>query len=300
MTFSICGFDPKTGDLGVAVQSKFPGVGIIVPWAKAGIGAIATQAAANVNYGVKGLELLKEGLAAEKVVEKLVAEDPEYQIRQIGVIDAYGKAGAFTGNECFAYAGHIVGKNFCVQGNILTGKETLDNMVEAFENTNGDLAEKLLSALESTDKPSLGDARGQESAALLVVRKDGGYGKYNDRYIDLRVDDNPQPIKELRRIFSIYDATFLTREPLSDILPIKGEVEFSIKEVLMDLKFLPAISISPNDGWNAAENKALQNWFEINNFENKWRDDNTIWKSVYDFLVDKRGTPMIEFKKMSE
>jgi len=201
-TFSIVAFDPKTGDLGVAVASKFLAVGSVVPYAKAGVGAIATQSFANTTFGPKGLELLRKGLTPSQVLKQLLASDKDREFRQVGIVDAKGRAAAFTGKKCLPWAGHIVGKGFAVQGNILAGEQVVKAMAKAFRETKGELAERLMAALEAGEQAG-GDARGKQSAAILVVRKGAGYGGFDDRYIDLRVDDHPEPVKELRRILNI-------------------------------------------------------------------------------------------------
>lgn len=201
-TFSIVAFDPKTGDLGVAVASKFLAVGSVVPYAKAGVGAIATQSFANTTFGPKGLELLRKGLTPSQVLKQLLASDKDRELRQVGIVDAKGRAAAFTGKKCLPWAGHIVGKGFAVQGNILAGEQVVKAMAKAFRETKGELAERLMAALEAGEQAG-GDARGKQSAAILVVRKGAGYDGFDDRYIDLRVDDHPEPVKELRRILNI-------------------------------------------------------------------------------------------------
>lgn len=206
-TFSIVAFDPTNGDLGIAVESKFLAVGAVVPWAKANVGAIATQAHANTNFGPNGLELLQKGLSAQEVLNKLVESDEGRDQRQVGIIDAAGNVAAYTGKKTIPWAGHKIGKNYSVQGNILVSEKVILEMSQAFESTNGNLAAKLLAALEAGQNAG-GDSRGQQSAALLVVRERGGYSGFNDRYIDLRVDDHPEPTKELKRIYELYVKTF--------------------------------------------------------------------------------------------
>ncbi len=201
-TFSIVAFDPNNGDLGVAVASKFFAVGSVVPWAKAGVGAIATQSYANTSYGPKGLKMLEAGFSSEETLKKLTQLDEGRDMRQIGIVDARGNAATYTGEKCLNWAGGIKGKNFTCQGNILTGKEVIEKMAETFKATKGNLADRLFAALEAGDKTG-GDSRGRQSAALIVVRKGGGYGGYNDRYIDIRVDDSPDPIAELKRLLKI-------------------------------------------------------------------------------------------------
>ena len=202
-TFSIVGYDPETRAFGIAVQSKFFAVGSVVPWAEAGIGAIATQSYANTTYGPNGLKLLKSGLSAEQTLARLVADDPGRATRQVGIADAKGNVANFTGDECNAWAGAVSGKNYTAQGNILAGEEVVKAMSKAFEETEGELADKLMAALFAGQEAG-GDTRGQQSAALLVVQEHSGYGGFNDRYIDLRVDDAEKPIEELQRLLEIH------------------------------------------------------------------------------------------------
>lgn len=201
-TFSIVGRDPENGDLGVAVQSKFFAVGAVVPWARAGVGAIATQSWTNTTYGSKGLKLLEDGLNAQQALDQLVDSDDGRSQRQVGIIDADGKVANYTGDECLEWAGARSGEDYSAQGNLLVSEAVVDAMGQAFEETEGELAEKLMAALIAGQEKG-GDRRGQQAAAILVVRKNGGEGGFNDRYIDLRVDDHKQPIKELRRLLKI-------------------------------------------------------------------------------------------------
>jgi uncharacterized Ntn-hydrolase superfamily protein len=210
-TFSIVGYDPETGDLGVAVQSKFFAVGSVVPWARANVGAIASQAYGNTTFGPIGLALLEEGLGVEAVMESLLVRDPDAASRQVGIVDAQGNSFAYTGDECMDWAGHESGKNFTAQGNILVGEETVAAMAAAFRETDGILGEKLMRALEEGQAAG-GDSRGMQSAAIYIVREGGGYGGYNDVYCDLRVDDHEEPIKELRRIFDMWKEWALVLE----------------------------------------------------------------------------------------
>ena len=202
-TFSIVGYDAETGDLGIAVQSKFFAVGSVVPWAEAGVGAIATQSWANTTYGPNGLKLLKNGFSAEQTLERLIADDPGRATRQVGIVDAKGRIANYTGDECNAWAGAVSGKHYTAQGNILAGENVVKAMGKAFEETDGELADKLMAALFAGQEKG-GDTRGQQSAALLVVREQSGYSGFNDRYIDLRVDDAEKPIEELQRLLEIH------------------------------------------------------------------------------------------------
>ena len=202
-TFSIVGYDAETGALGIAVQSKFFAVGSVVPWAEAGVGAIATQSWANTTFGPNGLKFLKSGLSAEQSLERLVAEASGRATRQVGIVDAKGNIANYTGNECNEWAGAVSGKHYTAQGNILAGEKVVKAMGKAFEETDGELADKLMAALFAGQEAG-GDVRGQQSAALLVVQEGSGYGGFNDRYIDLRVDDAKKPIEELQRLLEIH------------------------------------------------------------------------------------------------
>lgn len=206
-TFSIVGYDPNNGDLGIAVQSKFFAVGAVVPWAEAGVGAIATQSWANTSYGPRGLELLKIGLSAKQTLDHLIKDDKGKNTRQVGIVDANGNVANYTGEECHDWAGAISGKHFTAQGNILTGEEVVKAMGSSFEKSKGELADRLLDALIAGQEKG-GDKRGQQSAALYVVRKNGGYSGFNDRYVDLRVDDHQKPIQELQRLLDIHKKFF--------------------------------------------------------------------------------------------
>lgn len=206
-TFSIVAFDSKTKELGVAVQSKFLAVGSIVPWAKAGVGAVATQAKGNPTYGPKGLSLLKEGKSPEKVIELLLENDDEKEYRQLGIIDATGNTANFTGEECLDWAGGVKGENFSVQGNILVSEDTVNEMASTFRKEKGPLADRLVASLKAGQKAG-GDSRGRQAAALYVVKENGSYGGYSDRYIDLRVDDHEKPIEELERLLNLFYEIF--------------------------------------------------------------------------------------------
>ncbi len=206
-TFSIVAFDPKTGDLGVAVESKYFGVGSVVPWAKAGVGAVATQALGKMRYGIDGLVLMEQGKSAPNALAELLGKDERREVRQVGMIDAKGRVVSHTGAECIAWAGNHVGENFTVQGNLLAGEDVVKAMAGAFEKARasgeGELAEWMMRALEAGQAAG-GDRRGQQSAALLVVRANGGPGGDNDRYIDLRVEDHATPIVELSRLLVLH------------------------------------------------------------------------------------------------
>jgi uncharacterized Ntn-hydrolase superfamily protein len=206
-TYSIAACDPDAKQWGVATQSKFLGVGSVVPWAQPGVGAIATQAYANPRYGPEGLALLREGLSANEVVERLTAADEGRDHRQLGVVDRDGRAATYTGAECFEWAGGLTGKCYAVQGNILVSEATVEAMAQTFESSSGPLAERMLDCLDAAQAAG-GDRRGQQASALLVVERDGGYAGLSDEVIDLRVDEHPRPLEELRRIYWMHQAIF--------------------------------------------------------------------------------------------
>jgi uncharacterized Ntn-hydrolase superfamily protein len=204
VTFSLVAADPDTGEVGVAVQSKYFAVGAVVPWARAGVGAVATQAAGVAVYGPRILEGLLEGRPVDDALADVLADDPEWETRQIGVVTADGEAISLTGERCIPWAGSIVRDHFAVQGNLLTGPEVVEEMARAFEETEGPLGERLLAALEAGQEAG-GDRRGQQSAALIVERTGAHLESRDgiDRIVDLRVDDHPAPIAELRRLWDI-------------------------------------------------------------------------------------------------
>ncbi|HUF62735.1 MAG TPA: DUF1028 domain-containing protein [Verrucomicrobiales bacterium] len=206
-TFSIVAFDERTGDLGVAVQSRFFGVGTVVPWARANVGAVATQSYANVRYGPAGLDLLAAGSAPEEALEQMTGPDEGRAKRQAAIVDASGRTAAHSGSECLPWFGDIEGRHFSVQGNLLTGEDVVTAMAAAFEKARKSEQDGLghwLVASLAAGQEAGGDRRGQQSAALLVVRENGGYDRANDRFIDLRVEDYPLPIRELARLLDLH------------------------------------------------------------------------------------------------
>ncbi|MBY8997131.1 MAG: DUF1028 domain-containing protein [Candidatus Thorarchaeota archaeon] len=291
-TFSIVARDSTNGDLGIIVQSKFPAVGALVPWAKAEIGAIATQAWANVGYGPNGLELLEAGNSASETLKILLDGDEGQEHRQIGIVDVNGQAVAHTGKECMEWAGQIVGDGFTCQGNILAGESVVVDMAEAYENTEGDLIDKLFAGLIAGQEAG-GDRRGMQSAAVLVVREKGGYEGGNDRYVDVRVDEHPSPIEELVRVFNIYDMTLLSREDPNLLVHIDGDLLAIIQQALVTLGYLEK---DHQNVFNEMTKSALSEWTNTNNFENKARDDGTIWPSVMEYLLEDADL-MAEWRK---
>ena len=279
-TFSIVAFDFENGDLGVAVQSKFPAVGAVVPWAKARVGAIATQAWCNTAYGPSGLKMLEANLSAQETLRKLLADDTNTQVRQFAIVDAKGQVAAHTGTECFEWAGHMTGKGYSCQGNILAGARVVESMARAYEETSGDLIDKLMQAL-AAGQAAGGDRRGQQSAALLVVREKGGYEGFNDRYVDLRVDDHPTPIEELKRVLRVYDMTMLSREDPKNLLTIDHDIAVVLQKNLARLGIYKGAITGVLDD---ATNKALYEFVNIHNFENRMHEQGRIWKSILDYM----------------
>ena len=284
MTFSIVAYDPNEQEWGVAVQSKFIAVGSLVPFAKAGVGAIATQAWCNTSYGPRGLALLEQGLTAQETIDMLTKSDEKREHRQVGIVDSFGNAASFTGSECFDWAGSIIGENYSCQGNILVSEDTVLAMSQAFRETKGDLVLKLLSALEEGQEAG-GDSRGKQSAAILIVKEKGAYDGGTDRYVDIRVDDHEHPIKELRRVFNLYDLSILNRDDPKDKVKIEGKVLKTIKEVL---KLDGFYERDVDDKFDEYTKDVLQKWMHNNNFEVKEREDDYMWGSVYRYIEKRK------------
>ena len=235
-TFSIVGCDLEAKQWGVAVQSKFLAVGSVVPWAEPEVGAIATQAYANPSYGPNGLSLLREGLGASEVVERLTAEDEGRDQRQVGIVDAKGGSASWTGPNCNEWAGHLTGPCYAAQGNILVGEETVAALAKTFEaSPQLPLVRRLLECLAAAQAAG-GDRRGQQSASILVVERNGGYAGLSDILVDLRVDDHERPIQELRRIYGIHRRLFEV-SPREDWLPLEGELRAEVDERLAGLGY---------------------------------------------------------------
>jgi uncharacterized Ntn-hydrolase superfamily protein len=235
-TYSIAACDLAAGQWGVATQSKFLSVGSVVPWAEPHAGAVATQAYANPRYGPEGLALLRDGLSAEEVVERLTQADEGRDHRQVGIVDREGRAATFTGSECLDWAGGRTGDGYAAQGNILVSAETVDAMADTFERSAGrPLAERLLDCLDAAQAAG-GDSRGQQSAALLVVEKDGGYANLSDVLFDLRVDDHERPLEELRRIYRLHQAIF-GETPREEWLPVDDQLADELRDRLAQLGY---------------------------------------------------------------
>src|SRR3954454_16794323 len=250
-TYSIAACDLEAGQWGVATQSKFLAVGSVVPWAEPGTGAIATQAYANPRYGSDGLALLREGLSAEEVVERLTAADEGREERQLGVVDREGKSASFTGKECLDWAGGRTGPCYAAQGNILVSAETVDAIAETFEASQGPLVVRLLDSLDAGQAAG-GDRRGQQSAAILVVEQDGGYAGLSDSIVDLRVDEHERPLEELRRIYGLHQAIF-GKTAQEEWLDVDDALAQELRERLARLGFEGELD-TPFTTWAGKEN----------------------------------------------
>jgi uncharacterized Ntn-hydrolase superfamily protein len=304
-TYSIVAYDSATGDLGIAVQSKFPNVGGIVPWARAGVGAVATQSLGNTDYGEKGLELLAQGATAPEVLRIVMRGDPRPAQRQVGMVDAHGNAASWTGDSTFDWAGGrvggqgghggqggkgnvIVGRGYAAQANIMMSDATVRNMAETFERTRGSLADRLLAALVA-GQVGAGDKRGMQSAALLVVRAGAGYLGLNDRYIDIRVYDAPDPIRELQRLYELHKLYFFTTDS-ADLLPITPALQRELETILLrepvtqPEKWLAAAQPSVN----APFLNALANFMYWENYDVRVRMDGRIDRIVLEDIRKNR------------
>jgi uncharacterized Ntn-hydrolase superfamily protein len=272
MTYSIVAWDPEASQWGVAVQSKFLAVGSVVSWAEAGVGALATQAYANPQYGPNGLALLREGLSAADTVERLVAADDGREERQLGIVDREGGSAAYTGSKCHDWAGHRTGEGYAAQGNILVSGETVDALAETFEAGAGQsLARRLIDCLTAAQVAG-GDKRGQESAALLVVQDGAGYAGLTDVLVDLRVDDHERPIEELRRLSTLHDR-FFGVTPDEDWLPLEGALADEVR------------SLVARTGYGT-----LRDWAGVANLEDRVRDESRIDPVVLEALREDAAT----------
>ena len=286
MTFSIVAWDPDSPsgpEWGVAVASKFLAVGSVVPFARAGAGAIATQAFANLHYGVDGLELLSAGSRAGEVVDSLVGGDEDRAQRQVGVVAADGSAAAYTGAECFEWAGDRQGEGYTCQGNILTGADVVDGMAVAFEKAAGSLARRLVVALSMGDDAG-GDRRGRQSAALLVVRRGAGYGGATDVAVDLRVDDHPDPVKKLSRLLDAHELMYPRPEELR-FVDVDETLAAELRRLLRDV----GQDVSETGPYDGTLHDALFAFVGTENLEERWADEPRIEVKVLEYLRDRAG-----------
>lgn len=278
MTFSIVAADPRTGEYGVAVQSKFLAVGALVPWAAADAGAVATQALADVTIGPRGLELLRQGVSPADCIELLLEGDALREQRQFGLVALDGRAASFTGTECFDHASSVTGDGFAAQGNILAGKAVVDGLAAGFtSDPDAPLARRLLTALHRAQAAG-GDRRGQESAAVLVVKAGGGYGGNHDRMLDLRVDDHPSPIDELDRLLDLRELYFGRPDPGTATAidePLRAEL----------LSMLERRGLAGEDF-----GRSLFDYMGWENLEERWIDAERIDPAVLAYIREHEGT----------
>jgi uncharacterized Ntn-hydrolase superfamily protein len=282
-TFSIVAYDPQAQEWGVAVQSKFLAVGAVVPWARAGAGAVATQSYANTSFGPNGLALMAQGLSAQEALDQLIAEDEGRAQRQVGLVDAQGQAATFTGDECLAWAGGVTGTYYAAQGNILVSGATVEAMTKTFEEAQGELADRLVAAL-AAGQVAGGDRRGRQSAAVLVVRPEGGYGGFNDRYLDLRVDDDPEPIERLKALVDLHHLFFKPPAP-GEMIAIEGDLVREVQQILQWTQYYDG----PITGeYDAPTRKALRDLIGNENFEERFDEEKGLISSqVMDVLREK-------------
>lgn len=284
MTFSIVAFDPANGDLGVAVQSKFPNVGVSIPFAKAGIGAVATQCYCNTSYGPRGLALLENGASPEQAAAILTGNDAQRDDRQLGIIDVRGRAASFTGANCFDWAGSLQGTCCAAQGNTLAGPRVVEAMVRTFETTPGPLAVRLMAALQAGQAAG-GDRRGQQSAALKVVRAGGGYGGFDDRYVDISVYDHPTPTVELERLYAIHRLTYFRSDP-DQLVEIDTAIANELQQILHARGFYKGVASGICDEELL---RALRDFMGWENYDERIRDDDRIDLEVLDDIRRKHA-----------
>ncbi len=277
MTFSIVACDLEEQTWGVAVASKFPAVGAVVPFAQAEVGAVATQSFANTSFGPRGLELMAKGCSAQEAIDELIQNDGEKELRQVGMVDAKGKAANYTGRGCFGWAGGVSGEGYAIQGNILAGEKVVPAMEKAYLKTKGTLPARLHAALLAGDRAG-GDKRGRQSAAIYVVKPKGGYGGYLDRWLDYRVDDHENPVPRLGELLAMHELYF-GKSSESDRLQIKGRILGQLTTILKQQGYL-----KKNTEFANAFNEFIGN----ENFEER-ADPKAKWidKPVLKYLVKK-------------
>lgn len=268
MTFSIVAYSPSEAAWGVAVASKFLAAASVVCWARAGAGAVATQAFAKVSFGASGLDRMANAVSAEETLAQLLAADDNAEDRQVGMVDAQGNVAAYTGADCFEYAGHLIGEHFTCQGNILTGRAVLEAMARAYRSTSGELANRLLAALLAGDHAG-GDRRGRQSAGILVVKAGGGYGGDNDRYLDLRVDDHEHPVERLGELLTLHRLYFGKSDP-ADRLVIDAVIASELQTLLARLGHYKG---PINNSWDEPTRAAFWELVGVENLEERWSPD---------------------------
>jgi uncharacterized Ntn-hydrolase superfamily protein len=281
-TFSIVAYDAEEDAWGIAVASKFLAVGAVVPWARAGAGAVATQSYANTAYGAVGLELMASGLSAQETLSRLLATDPQADQRQVGLVDAHGGAATFTGSACHPWAGGLTGDCFAVQGNILTGEDVILKMAAEFSESKAkNIIWRLYGALVAGDRAG-GDRRGRQSAAILVVKPKAGYGGFNDIWAYYRVDDDPDPVHRLGELLELHDLYF-GESPASERVALSGEPLRRLQEIMKTLGYYTG----PLDGqYDAPTRAALDSFTGNENLEERVDLTNgSIDRPVIDYLI---------------
>lgn len=277
MTFSIVACDLEEQAWGVAVASKFPAVGAVVPWVQAEAGAVATQSFANTSYGPRGLALMGAGFSAQETLERLLEEDPDKELRQVGLVDARGGSATFSGSGCFAWAGGVSGEGYAIQGNILAKDRVVPAMEETFLSTKGNLPTRLYAALRAGDRAG-GDKRGRQSAAIYVAKPKAGYGGFVDRWLDYRVDDHEDPVPRLGELLEMHELYF-GKSPESERVGLKDQILAQMTEILTKTGYL-------KDGkeFTLAFNEFIgnENFEERADSEAKWID-----APVMEYLVKK-------------
>jgi uncharacterized Ntn-hydrolase superfamily protein len=283
-TFSIAAYDPGKKEWGVAVQSKFLAAAAVVSWAKANAGAVATQSYANITYGSRGLGLMAEGKSAEETIQLLIKDDPQQEVRQVGLVDREGRAAAFTGEKCLDWAGHVIGEGYTCQGNILI-PGTIEAMSARFEKVRqgeGELADWLVETLEAGQEAG-GDKRGRQAAGVIVVRENGGYGGDNDRYLDLRVDDHPYPILKLKQLVENHHLYFGEVDP-NDLIPLLSVAQ----ELQQIMKKTGHYQGEISGRVDEPTLEALRNLVGEENLEERWNgEEKTIDNKVVEYLREK-------------
>jgi len=279
MTFSIVACDLEEQAWGVAVASKFPAVGAVVPWAQAGVGAVATQSFANTSFGPRGLAMMATGFSAQETLDRLLEDDPDKELRQVGLVDVKGGAATFSGTGCFAWAGGVSGNGYAIQGNILAHGEVVPAMENTFLETKGNLPSRLHAALFAGDRAG-GDKRGRQSAAIYVVKPKAGYGGYLDRWLDYRVDDHEDPVPRLGELLEMHELYF-GKSSETDRVKVTGKVQEQINEILMREGYL-----KNGKDFNDAFNEFINN----ENFEER-SDSQELWidAPVLKYLLRKFG-----------
>jgi uncharacterized Ntn-hydrolase superfamily protein len=315
VTYSIVARDAATGDLGIAVQSKFLAVGAVVPWARAGVGAIATQSYANVAYGPDGLALLAGGASAQEALDRLIEADALRDQRQAGIVDSHGRGATHTGRHCFAWAGGRAGAGYAAQGNILAGSAVVDGLADTFEAGGRPFPELLVACLVAADSAG-GDRRGRESAALYIAREGAGYGGGNDRWVDLRVDDHTDPIGELARLLEL-QRLYLDRPGLDELMRVDEGVAGELRSLLGEVGagpgsgfaevYQPMSAVMGGEGadterdarpmtgtpaplpsnWDSGWQQALEDWMAVENLEERTAAPGWVDSRVLRFLRDK-------------